>query len=159
VSAALPAAAVPQALAGEALLAILPHRTPILLLESVPWLEADRAVGLTRPLGLERTGVPRPGDGTVPELLMVEAVAQLAAVAVIVAARAEDPSRHAEPQPGLLAAVPEFRFSGTAPVGARLALWVELERRLGRIVTARGEVYAGARLVGAGRVTIAIGAA
>jgi predicted hotdog family 3-hydroxylacyl-ACP dehydratase len=154
VSAGVP---LPVSVAGDGLLAVLPHRPPILLLESAPWVEPDRAIALTRPLGLERTGVPRSADGTVPELLMVEAVAQLVAVAVIVSARQEEPGKHSEPQPGVLAGIPEFRFHGSAPAGARLAIVVDFERRLGRIVSARGEVFAGARLVAEGRVTLGIG--
>lgn len=150
---------IPTAVSSEELLGVLPHRPPILLLESVPWVDPDRAIAVTRPLGLERTGVPRRADGTIHEALLVEAVAQLAAVAVIVAGRQEEPGRHSEPQPGVLAGIPEFRFQGAARAGARLAVAVAIERRLGRIVSARGEVFAGARLIAEGRVTIAIGPA
>jgi 3-hydroxymyristoyl/3-hydroxydecanoyl-(acyl carrier protein) dehydratase len=139
-----PEPAPPRALAPADVLALLPHRPPALLIESVPWVEADRAVAVTRPLGLEPCGVPRPSDGTIAEPLIIEAVAQAAAAV----------AAHAEARMGALAAIPEFRFHARAGAGERLTIEVALERRLGRLITARGEVFAGAVRIAEGRVSL-----
>ncbi len=140
---------VPSALSLERILETLPHRPPALLIERAPWVERDRALALTRPLALEPGPVPRRGDGAVPEPLIVEAVAQAAALAIAAGDESE--------RTGALAAVPEFHFHAEAPAGARLAIHVALERRVGRLVAARGEAYAGGVLVAEGRVLIAAG--
>lgn len=150
--------AMPIAASAEELLEILPHRPPMLLIDHVPWIDGDHVVAVTRPLGLERTGVPRPGNGSVPEALLLEAVAQTIAAGVIVRGQAADPKKRGRAHPGVLAGISEFRFLGRVPIGAHLSIWTGVERVFrGQIVTSRAEAYLGATLVAEGRMTIAIG--
>jgi 3-hydroxyacyl-[acyl-carrier-protein] dehydratase len=138
---------------------LIPHRGPMLLLERVPWLEPGaRAVALAaRDLALRAPGVVRSREGEVPPELLIEAAAQAAAALLVAEGVAEGRYPHGEPQPGVLAAVPEWRFLDEARPGEEVVLRVEVVRRLGRLVLLSCEATAGARPAARGTVSIALG--
>jgi predicted hotdog family 3-hydroxylacyl-ACP dehydratase len=142
----------PCAIGPDRVREILPHGEEALLIDHVPWFEPGReAIAALRPLALERMAAPRAGDGAVPPMMLIEAVAQLAGI--LISSITERPEG---PTPAWLAGVRRFRLLAPAPVGVPLTATVRLGRRFGRLIHARGEVFAGATRCAEGTVTVAV---
>ncbi len=140
------------------IMGLLPHRDPMLLLEWIPWLEPGvRAVAVAADLSRRAPAIPRERGGEVPPELLIEGIAQTAAAILVAEGVADGRYPPGEPQPGVLAAVPECRFPARAAAGAAITFRVEVVKRLGRLVMLRGEAFAGASLVAEGMVSIALG--
>ncbi|GIW70933.1 MAG: hypothetical protein KatS3mg102_0475 [Planctomycetota bacterium] len=151
-AAAAAGSAPPRALDAAAVRQVLPHGEEAVLVDHVPWLEPGReAIGVLRPLGELRTGVPRPPDGTVPPLLLLEAAAQLAGLVIAPLA-----GPLAGPIPAWLAGARDFRFPAPAPAGLPLTACVRIERRVGRLVYAHARCHAGATVCAEGTVMVAV---
>jgi 3-hydroxyacyl-[acyl-carrier-protein] dehydratase len=136
---------------------LLPHRDPMLLVDRIPWLEPGvRAVAIAADLAVRAPALPR-APGEVPPEALVEGVAQTAAALLVAEGVASGRYPPGEPQPGVLGAVPEFRFHGRVAAGEPVTFRVGVERKLGRLVLLRGEAFAGARLAAEGLVSIALG--
>lgn len=149
---------VPVALDRAGIEGLLPHRDPMLLLDRVLWLEpGERVTAVASDLAARAPGVQRATGEAIPRELLIEGIAQAAAALLVAEGVAEGRYPAGEPQPGVLAAVPEFRFHAPVPEGAPVVFRVAVVRRLGRLVLLSGEATAGAVLVGEGTVSIALG--
>jgi 3-hydroxymyristoyl/3-hydroxydecanoyl-(acyl carrier protein) dehydratase len=119
----------------------VPQARPFLLLDRVVGVEGRRGTFLK----LVTAGDPCVGsDGVLPPVLLLEALAQgggalLSAV------------NEAEPTPGYLAAVGEFRALEPVRVGHVVRVEVEVLRRLGGAVLFHGRALVGDRLCAEGR--------
>ena len=108
---------------------ILPHRPPFLLLDEVLELEPGRRVLARRTVSEEDCAGHFPGNPIMPGVLMVEALAQAGAVAVLV----EEENRG---KLALFAGIDDVRFKRLVRPGDELTLSCEIE-------TVRGPVGRG----------------
>src|ERR671916_1896866 len=126
---------------------ILPHRYPFLLVDRVVELEpGKRAVGMKQVTANEPQFTGHfPGRPIMPGVLMVEALAQTAGVAILTL----DDYRG---KMGLFAGIDECRFRRMVVPGDRLTLTVDVEKLRGMFGRARcgadvdGQIAAGAML-------------
>jgi 3-hydroxyacyl-[acyl-carrier-protein] dehydratase len=126
-----------------ALVDLIPHRAP--------WLLVDRVVARTEEMvEAEKrlaAGDPLLADGALPELLLVEALAQAAACL-----NAGALGRHR----GLLVAATKFSFEGRACAGETVRLVARRTAALGTLVRFDGEASVDGRVVARGQMTFAV---
>jgi 3-hydroxyacyl-[acyl-carrier-protein] dehydratase len=131
--------------------AILPHREPFLLIDEVVELELGvRAVA--RKTVREDEWYLRghfPGRPIMPGVLIVEAMAQTCAVAVL--SEEENRGRLA-----LFAGIDDVRFKRLVQPGDELELTCELERVRGPIGKGRATAHVGGELAARGTLTFAV---
>jgi 3-hydroxyacyl-[acyl-carrier-protein] dehydratase len=131
--------------------AILPHREPFLLIDEVVELELGvRAVA--RKTVREDEWYLRghfPGRPIMPGVLIVEAMAQTGAIAVL--AEEENRGRLA-----LFAGIDDVRFKRLVQPGDELELTCELERVRGPIGKGRASAHVGGELAARGTLTFAV---
>jgi 3-hydroxyacyl-[acyl-carrier-protein] dehydratase len=130
---------------------ILPHRDPFLLLDEVLELEPGvRVVArkLVRPDEWYLTG-HFPGRPIMPGVLMVEAMAQTGAVAVL----ADEENRG---KLALFAGIDDVRFKRIVEPGDELELTCELERVRGPIGRGRATATVAGELAVRGTLTFAV---
>ncbi len=119
-------------LEADAIQRILPHRYPFLLLDRVLELTPERAVGVKNVSANEPFFAGHfPGRPIMPGVLILEALAQLGAVAVL--SRPENQGKLA-----LFAGLDRVRFKRMVRPGDRLELEMVLERMHGRIGKGHG---------------------
>ena len=108
--------------------AILPHREPFLLLDEVTELEAGARVVARKLVREDEWYLPGhfPGNPIMPGVLMVEAMAQCGAVAVL----SEEANRG---KLALFAGIDDVRFKRLVRPGDELELVCELERLRGPV--------------------------
>jgi 3-hydroxyacyl-[acyl-carrier-protein] dehydratase len=133
------------------LLALLPHRPPMRLLDEILELDAGRIVRA------RRRAAPRdwffqghfPGEPIVPAIVLIEMVAQAGGLAAA--------SGMASPEsvPLRLAAVTGFKFPRAAGPGVMLDVTARVAGRMGPLVKIDGEVTADGSLVAHGSLTLA----
>ncbi|MEJ8544144.1 3-hydroxyacyl-ACP dehydratase FabZ [Brevibacillus borstelensis] len=133
---------------------IIPHRYPFLLVDKVTELESGK-----RAVGMKNVTVNEPffqghfpGYPVMPGVLIVEALAQVGAVAVL--SMEENRGKIA-----FFAGIDEFRFKDQVKPGDTLTLEVELTRVRGSIGKGHGMAKVNGKVVAEGGLLFALSAA
>ncbi|MDF2722025.1 MAG: fabZ [Paenibacillus sp.] len=129
----------------------IPHRYPFLLVDRILEIEQGvRAVGLKNVTINEPFFVGHfPGYPVMPGVLIAEALAQVAAVAML-------SSEANRGKIGLLAGIDGFRFRDQVKPGDTLILEMEITRMKGTIGKGRGVAKVGDRVVAEGELMFAL---
>jgi len=131
--------------------AILPHRDPFLLIDEVVELEPGRRVVARKHVREDEWYLAGhfPGRPVMPGVLIVEAMAQTGAVAVL--AEEENRGRIA-----LFAGIDDVRFKRIVEPGDTLELECELEQVRGPIGRGKAKAHVGDELAARGTLTFAV---
>ena len=129
--------------------AILPHREPFLLLDEVTELDPSARVVARLAVRDEHCRGHFPGNPIMPGVLMVEALAQAGAVAVL----AEESNRG---KLALFAGIDDVRFKRLVRPGDRLTLECELEIVRGPIGRGRARATVDGELAVRGTLIFAV---
>ena len=129
--------------------AILPHRPPMLLLDEVLELEPGTRVVAQMTVREEDCAGHFPGNPIMPGVLMVEALAQAGAVAVLV----QDENRG---KLALFAGIDDVRFKRVVRPGDELTLECLLEQVRGPIGRGKAKATVGGELAVRGTLTFAV---
>ena len=140
-------------LSAEDILRILPHRPPVLFIDRILAYEPGvRAVGLKCVAGNEPFFAGHfPGRPILPGVLMLEALAQVGAIAILTLP--EFAGRLA-----LFGGVDDARFRRPVVPGDVLQLEVEIVRRRGRLGVGRGVATVGGERAAEASLTFAVAA-
>ena len=144
--------AVPSAPFGRAEIeSILPHRDPFLLLDEVVELEPGRRVVARREVRADDFWVPGhfPERAVMPGVLIVEAMAQAGAVAVLV----EEENRG---KIAFFAGIDDCRFKRIVSPGDVLTLTCEIDTVRGPIGRGKATAHVGNELAARGTLTFAV---
>ena len=135
----------------EAIESILPHRDPFLLLDEVLELEAGRRVVARRDVRAEDPWFAGhfPGRPVMPGVLIVEAMAQAGAVAVLI----EEENRG---KIAFFAGIDDCRFKRVVSPGDVLTLTCEIDTVRGPIGRGKATAYVGDELAARGTLTFAV---
>ena len=128
---------------------ILPHREPFLLLDEVIELEPGKHVVARKTVRDEDCAGHFPGNPIMPGVLMVEALAQAGAVAVLV----EEENRG---KLALFAGIDDVRFKRVVRPGDQLELRCELETVRGPIGSGKVRATVDGELAVRGTLTFAV---
>ena len=129
--------------------AILPHRDPFLLLDEVTELSPGARVVALKLVTEEDCAGHFPGNPIMPGVLMVEAMAQCGAVAVL--SEEENQGKLA-----LFAGIDDVRFKRIVRPGDELELVCELERMRGPVGKGKARATVGGELAVRGTLTFAL---
>jgi len=144
--------AVPSAPFGRAEIeSILPHRDPFLLLDEVVELEPGRRVVARREVRSDDFWVPGhfPERAVMPGVLIVEAMAQAGAVAVLI----QDENRG---KIAFFAGIDDCRFKRIVSPGDVLTLVCEIDTVRGPIGRGKATAHVGDELAARGTLTFAV---
>ncbi|HEY0829326.1 MAG TPA: 3-hydroxyacyl-ACP dehydratase FabZ [Bacilli bacterium] len=130
---------------------IIPHRYPFLLIDRILEVEeGKRAVGLKNVTVNEPHFIGHfPGYPVMPGVLIVEALAQVGAVAILMLEENKG-------KIGLFAGIDQFRFRGQVFPGDTLILEVVFTRVKGSIAKAQGTAKVNGRTVAEGEMMFAL---
>jgi len=130
---------------------ILPHRDPFLLLDEVIVLEPGRKVVATRVVRADDWWFPGhfPERPVMPGVLIVEAMAQAGAVAVLV----EEGNRG---KIAFFAGIDDCRFKRVVEPGDTLTLTCEIDAVRGPIGRGKATAHVGDQLAARGTLTFAV---
>lgn len=139
-------------LTAEQIQAILPHRYPLLMVDRILELEAGkRAVGIKNvTINEDFFNGHFPGYPVMPGVLIVEALAQVAAVSLL--EKEENKGRL-----GFFAGIDNCRFKRQVIPGDTLRLEVEITRLRGTIVKAKGIATVNGEIACETDMTLALG--
>lgn len=133
---------------------IIPHRYPFLLVDKIVELEQGK-----RAVGVKNVTINEPffqghfpGYPVMPGVLIVEALAQVGAVAML------SMEEH-QGKIGLFAGIDEFRFKDQVKPGDTLTLDVELTRVRGTVGKGHGKALVNGKVVAEGGLMFALTAA
>jgi 3-hydroxyacyl-[acyl-carrier-protein] dehydratase len=131
--------------------AILPHRDPFLLLDEVLELEPGRRVVAKREVRADDFWVPGhfPDRPVMPGVLIVEAMAQAGAVAVLI----EEENRG---KIAFFAGIDDCRFKRVVSPGDTLTLVCEIDIVRGPIGRGKATAHVGDELAARGTLTFAV---
>ena len=133
----------------EEIEAILPHRPPMLLVDEVLELEPGARVVALKRVTEENCAGHFPGNPIMPGVLMVEALAQTGAVAVL--SQEENRGRLA-----LFAGIDDVRFKRIVEPGDELIYECRLETVRGPIGKGKATAHVGEQLAARGTLTFAV---
>ena len=135
----------------DAIESILPHRAPFLLLDEVTELEPGRRVVARREVRADDWWFPGhfPERPVMPGVLIVEAMAQTGAVAVL--AEEENRGRIA-----FFAGIDDCRFKRIVSPGETLTLACEIDQVRGPIGRGKATAHVGSELAARGTLTFAV---
>ncbi len=130
---------------------ILPHRPPFLLIDEVTELEPGKRVSARRTVLAEDWWFPGhfPERPVMPGVLIVEAMAQAGAVAVLI----EEENRG---KIAFFAGIDDCRFKRVVEPGDVLSLVCEIDTVRGPIGRGRATAHVGAELAARGTLTFAV---
>jgi 3-hydroxyacyl-[acyl-carrier-protein] dehydratase len=130
---------------------ILPHRHPFLLIDEVTELEPGRRVAARRAVRAEDWWFPGhfPDRPVMPGVLIVEAMAQAGAVAVLI----EEENRG---KIAFFAGIDDCRFKRVVEPGDVLSLVCEIDTVRGPIGRCRATAHVGDELAARGKLTFAV---
>ena len=135
----------PRRLSSNDIERLIPHRPPMLLLDEVAWVEPGRR-GLGFPVDLSRgdTGVPVTHVGVAPWPLVLEALAQLAAVVEILGNLEKSGAETLDtPQQGFLASIPSFRLLAPFAPNRPVTLEAHVRRSRPRVTSFQCQAFSG----------------
>jgi len=135
----------------EEIEAILPHRQPFLLIDEVTELEPGKRVVATRQVHADDWWFPGhfPARPVMPGVLIVEAMAQTGAVAVLV--EEENRGKFA-----FFAGIDDCRFKRVVSPGDTLTLSCEIDTVRGPIGRGKATAHVGDELAARGTLTFAV---
>ncbi len=130
---------------------ILPHRAPFLLLDEVTELEPGKRVVARRTVAADDWWFPGhfPGRPVMPGVLIVEAMAQAGAVAVLI----EEANRG---KIAFFAGIDDCRFKRVVEPGEVLTLTCEIDMVRGPIGRGKAQAHVGDALAARGTLTFAV---
>ncbi len=127
-------------------IALLPHRPPMLFVDSLLERYGDRAEGTAL---MPEKGICFDPAHTFPEFF-IEVIAQTMAMANGYDALCDDK----DVNDGMLVAIDSFVFQNTAPPGARLHIIIEKSFEFGAVKIIHGEVFHGNVLLAQGDIKV-----
>lgn len=135
----------------EGIKEIIPHRDPFLLVDEITELEpGKKAIGIKRLTGAESFFAGHfPGNPVTPGVLLVEALAQVGAVAIL----SLPENRGKIP---FFAGIDAVRFRKPVLPGSAVELRVEIVRSRGPVGKGKGMAYVDGELVAEGDLTFAV---
>jgi 3-hydroxyacyl-[acyl-carrier-protein] dehydratase len=130
---------------------ILPHRAPFLLIDEVVELEPGRRVAARREVSAEDWWFPGhfPERPVMPGVLIVEAMAQAGAVAVLI----EEQNRG---KLAFFAGIDDCRFKRVVEPGDVLSLVCEIDTVRGPVGRGKATAHVGEQLAARGTLTFAV---
>ena len=136
----------------EDIKAILPHRSPFLLVDRILELEPDkRIVGLKNVTSNERYFIAGPGGlPTMPASILTEAMAQVGAVLILI--RPENRGRLV-----YFMGIDRVRYRRPVVAGDQLMLQAEVLRLRSKMGSLRGTALVDGKVVCEGQMTFALG--
>jgi len=140
----------------EKIKTIIPHRDPLLLIENIHELEAEKRIVASyqlKPTELVFAG-HFPGNPIYPGIYYIESIAQAGAVLIDITNRARGIDKK---MVGVLTSVDKARFRKTASSGDLLIFEVTLEKERGHFYWLSGKVLVKDAVIAEASLSVALG--
>jgi 3-hydroxyacyl-[acyl-carrier-protein] dehydratase len=131
---------------------IIPHRQPFMLIDTIEEMEPGKRVVAKKCVSYNEPffGGHFPGEPVMPGVLIIEALAQTGAVAILSQPDFKGKTAY-------FAAINNAKFKGKVVPGDVLMLETEIIKVKGPIGVGQGKAYVDGKLVAQGELTFAIG--